>query len=399
MFRLTNAMRSMTTLACLAGLGYANPALAESDIVVGFAISKSGWMQAYSVPPTTAAKIKIDEINAAGGLLGRKIRIVESDVKTDQIQGTKAAQDVISKGADLVVVDCDFDMGGPAALKAQAAGKISFFLCAGDPKAGVDGIGNFSFSGGDAAPLGGIALATWGYEKKGYRKAYVLTDDTIAYSKSECGGFKHEWPLQDGAKIVGTDTFQNGDPSIAVQIGRIKALSEKPDVIAICTYTPGGASVVRQLRAAGIDTPIVSGVAMDGTYWLSAAPNLSNMCVSAFGSIYGDVPDPSLTTFLAKYKAAAGADPATAYPLTGYAMIELWAKAVERAKTTDTKPVVAELEKMTDEPTIMGPRGFSPALHIQAKARFAMICIDKGQAKFDGYWTAGPAEKAVLMQN
>lgn len=374
-------------------------AKAADDIVVGFAISKSGWMQAYSVPPEVAAKIKIDEINAAGGLLGRKISTVFADVKTDQVQGTKAAQEVISKGADIVIVDCDFDVGGPAALKAQAAGKISFFLCAGDPKAGVDGIGKFSFSGGNAAPLGGIALATWGYETRNYRKAYALTDDTIAYSKSECAGFKYQWPLLKDAKLVGIDTFQNGDPSIAVQINRIKALPEKPDVIAMCSYTPGGASAVRQIRAAGIDIPIMSGIAMDGTYWLSAAPNLSDMCVATFGSIYGDAPEPELASFIDKYKAAAGELPATAYPLTGYALIELWSKAVERAKSVETQPVVDELNKMSDEPTILGPRGFSPELHIQSKARFAMICIDKGQPKFQGYWTAGPVEKSILMQN
>ena len=398
MFQPKDVRRLIVSLAFL--IGWASTAVAAPpDIVVGFAISKSGWMQAYSVPPEVAAKVKIDEINAAGGLLGRKLRTVEADVKTDQIQGTKAAQEVIAKGADIVIVDCDFDVGGPAALRAQAAGKLSFFLCAGDPKAGIDGIGKYSFSGGNAAPLGGIALATWAYEKKGYRKAYVLTDDTVAYSKSECGGFKYEWPRQDGAKIVGTDTFQNSDPSIAVQINRIKALSEKPDVLAMCTYTPGGASAVRQLRAAGIDIPIVSGLAMDGTYWLSAVPDLSNMCVSAYGSIYGDAPEAALASFVQKYRNSAGSLPATAYPLTGYALVELWTKAVQQAGTTDTKPVVAALEKMQDEPTILGPRSFSPELHIQSKARFAMICIEQGKAKFQGYWTAGPAEKSVLMQN
>jgi branched-chain amino acid transport system substrate-binding protein len=387
------------TISVVCFVGYMTAASAEDDIVVGFAISKSGWMQAYSVPPEIGAKIRIDEINASGGLLGRQIRVIESDVKTDQIQGTKAALEVIAKGADLVVVDCDFDIGGPAALKAQGAGKISFFLCAGDPKAGIDGIGKYSFSGGNAAPLDGIALAGWAYEKRGFRKAYVLTDDSIAYSKSECAGFKYQWPRQEGAKIVGSDTFQNGDASIAVQINRIKAASEKPDVIAICTYTPGGASAVRQIRAAGIDTEIVSGLGMDGTYWLSAVPDLSNMCVSAFGSIYGDAPEPKLAWFIDKYKAAAGEAPATAYTLTGYVLIDLWAKAVQRAGTTETKAVVAQLEKMQDEPSILGPRGFSPALHIQSKARFAIICMDKGRPKFVEYWTTANIEKEVLMKN
>ena len=379
-------------------LALAGPAWA-GDIVVGFADSKSGWMNAYSGPSAAAAKLKIKEINAAGGLLGRQIRIVDADAKTDQVQGTKAGQAVLAEGADMMVVDCDFDVGAPAALRAQAAHKISFFLCAGDAKAGVDGVGKLSFSGGNAAQLDGVAIANWGYKEKGFRTAYALTDDTINYSKSVCAGFKYAWPQLEGTKLLGEDVFQNSDPSIAVQISRIKALPVRPDVIALCSYIPGGATAIRQIRAAGITTPIVSGIAMDGTYWLAAVPDLSNFYVSAFGSIYGDAPEAQLSTFIKDYTAATGKAPETAYPLTGYAMVELWAKAVERAGTVDTDKVVAELNKMRDETTILGPRSFTPELHIQSKARYALIGIDHGQAKFQDYFTAGPVPKPVLMKN
>ena len=49
-------------------------------------------------------------------------------------------------GADLVVVSCDYDFGAPAALAAEAAGKVSFFLCAESIKAGIQGVGPHSFS-------------------------------------------------------------------------------------------------------------------------------------------------------------------------------------------------------------------------------------------------------------
>ena len=61
----------------------ATPVMAD-DITVGFAIAKSGWMEAYDTPAATAAKIRIDEINAAGGLLGNQIKWVESDTRTDR---------------------------------------------------------------------------------------------------------------------------------------------------------------------------------------------------------------------------------------------------------------------------------------------------------------------------
>ena len=156
---------------------------------------------------------------------------------------------------------------------------------------------------------------------------------------------------------------------------------------------------MRQIRIAGIDTMILSGVGLDGTYWLETIPDLSNFCVVTFGSIYGDAPDPALKAFIASYTDVVGQPPATSYPLAGYALIELWSRAVERAGTTETKAVVAELEKMRDEPTIIGVRSFSDQLHIQSKARFAMLCTENGQPRFQTYWIAGPLPKEVLFEN
>src|SRR5882757_9288136 len=112
------------------------PALADdSKIVVGFATAESGFMEAYDKPATDAALIRIDEINAAGGLLGKKIEVVKADTKSDRAEGAKAGLSVLDQGADLVVVSCDSDFGSPAALAAEAAGKVSFFLCAESVKA------------------------------------------------------------------------------------------------------------------------------------------------------------------------------------------------------------------------------------------------------------------------
>ena len=394
--------KGMLTAIAMSAFATASAVTASADndeIIVGFAESKSGWMAAYSGPAALAAKMKIAEINAAGGLLGKQIQIVDADAKTDRVEGAKAGLQVIGAGADFVIVDCDFDFGAPAANMAQGAGLISFFLCAGDPKAGIEGIGSYAFSGGNAAHVDGAAMATWAYENKGSRKAYLLRDETIEYSQSTCAGFEWQWPQLEGAEIVGIDVFQNEDPSIQGQVDRLRNASEQPDVIALCSYIPGGASAVRQIRAAGIDTLIMGGIAMDGTYWLDAVPNLSNFCVTAFGSIYGDAPEPELSRFIADYTAAKGEAPATAYPLTGYAVIELWSRAVERAGTVETEAVLAELEKMTGEQTIIGPRGFSDQIHIQDTARYAILCTVDGQPRFQEYWTAGPVPKDVLLRN
>ena len=88
---------------------------------------------------TTAARIRIEEINAAGGLLGRQIKWIEADTKSDQQQSASAGLQLIDEGADMLVVSCDYDFGAPAALAAESEGINSFFLCAEDVKAGIQG--------------------------------------------------------------------------------------------------------------------------------------------------------------------------------------------------------------------------------------------------------------------
>jgi branched-chain amino acid transport system substrate-binding protein len=188
---------------------------------------------------------------------------------------------VLRQGADVVFGTCDYDYGAPALLQAQKAGKISIFLCAEDPKAGIAGIGPYSFTSSVAAQVQGAVGAEWGYDKKGWKTGYVLLDDSIEYDKSVCAGFDWIFPIK-GGKIVGRDTFKNGDSSIASQITRLRSAmqAQKVDMIMLCSYLPGGGSATRQIRAAGIDLPIFNGSSMDGTYWLDAVPNLSNFYLS-----------------------------------------------------------------------------------------------------------------------
>ncbi len=67
-------MKSFTNWAAagavaLAGAAWTAPLLAADDIVIGFATAESGWMVAYDQPSSRAALIRIDELNAAGGVL------------------------------------------------------------------------------------------------------------------------------------------------------------------------------------------------------------------------------------------------------------------------------------------------------------------------------------------
>ncbi|MBR0706707.1 MULTISPECIES: ABC transporter substrate-binding protein [Bradyrhizobium] len=382
-------MRFRSILGVLAGASalWFTPAQAANEIVVGFATAASGFMQAYDKPAQDAALIRIDEINKAGGLLGKKIKPVFADTKTDQAEGAKAGLAVLDQGADLVIVSCDYDFGAPAALQAQAAGKVSFFLCAESIKAGIPGVGPFSFSASVLAAVQGATMAEWAYEKKNARTFYRLLDSWTVYNKGICDGFDWMLPRLKEAKLAGSDTFKNDDASIASQITRIKSLPKEPDAIMLCTMMPGAVSAIKQIRAAGIKSMIVNGSGVDGSYWLNAVPDLSNFYVPVQGSVYGDDPNPKVNEFNKKYKEVTGGDPSSQYVYPGYVLIDVWAKAVERAKSTEAAPVVAELEKMTSEPTLFGPRTFTKDIHHQNQGRYLIVDTEAGKPRVIDQWT------------
>ncbi len=117
------------------------------------------------------------------------------------------------------------------------------------------------------------------------------------------------WAEKLGLEILGHDVYLNGDPSIAAQITRIKNLASPPDVIMNCSYIPGGASALRQLRAAGIESALLGGSSMSGTYWLDSVPGLTGHYVPEQASIYGDDPRPAVEVFNDKFEAKFGERP------------------------------------------------------------------------------------------
>jgi branched-chain amino acid transport system substrate-binding protein len=345
--------------------GAPQTAAADDGITIGMAVAFSGWMEAYDGEAAKMAQLWIEQTNAKGGVLGKQIKVITADTKTDRVEGAKAGKDLIDQGANLLLVSADYDYGAPAALQAQKAGVISTFLGASDPKAGVLGVGPLSFTANNAAQLEGAVMGEWGYDKKGFRKGYMLIDETIEYNKSICAGYEWAFPKKGGA-IVGQDTFKGLDPTISSQITRLSDAIRTGGVdnIMLCSTNPGAASSVRQMRAAGITLPIMSGTAMDGTYWLNSTPGLKDFYLPVQALTVND-PRPAVSEITAAYTKKYGKPPTTQYAYPIYAFLELWAKAVTKTGTTEGKAAVAEIDKSDKAETVLGPRTYTPKLHVQ----------------------------------
>lgn len=391
---------SVMALACGAlALGGMERAAAADGITIGMAVAYSGWMEAYDGEAAKMAQLWINQTNAKGGLLGQPIKVVTGDTKTDRVEGAKVGQDLIGQGAKLLLVSADYDYGAPAGLQAQKAGVVSVFLGASDPKAGVVGVGPYSFTANNAGQLEGAVMADWGFQKKSLKKGYMLVDETIEYNKSVCAGYNWQFKADKGT-VVGQDTFKGLDPTISSQITRLSEAirNEGVDHVMLCSTNPGAASAVRQLRAAGMNLPIFSATAMDGTYWLNSTPGLKDFYLPS-QALAVDDPRPAVNEIAAAYAKKYGKPPTTQYAYPIYAFLDLWAKAVTEAKTADAAPVVAILNKNQNAPTVLGPRTFSPKLHIQtSEPMFVMSYADGKETPVEEWKIKDTIPDAVLYR-
>ena len=363
----------------LAGFVATASAQEAEPIIIGAAIAQTGFIAAYDADPAKAAEMAVKEINEAGGVLGRPLNIIYADTKSEIPQGAVAAMEVLDQGADIMIVTGDFDFGGTAARTANSQGKVAIAPFAADPKFGVEGIGPYAFSFSTASDTVGTVLAEFA-TAQGWKTAYALTQTTIQYDLSVSAAFQARFKEQNGdAALVGTDTFTMDDASIATHITRIKALDPQPDVLLLSTFTPAGPGALRQLRAAGLTMPILSGEDMDGDYWLESVPDLSNFYFAAMGSIFGDDPRAEVNKFIADFNGLHGNHPSTAHTLTGYSVIQAIKVAAERAGSIESDVIKAEFEKFKDEPLLVGPTTFDERTHINFKRPMVIMQVQGGK--------------------
>ncbi len=354
----------------------------DKPIIIGAAVAKSGGFELYDNPQLSGMQYAIDQINADGGVDGRMMKIITADTKTDPAQIQSAAQEVLDNGADVVVTTPDYDFGAPAALAATKADKVSIGG-AGAPEYAFQGLGALHFNVYQGTPTEGVTLAQFAYNTKGLRHPYLLVDTSIAYSKSLCDEFEKSWNSLAGAgSIVGKDTFVNSDPSVANQVSKVRAASSA-DFVVMCSYPPGGASAIRQLRTANVNLPILGGSAFDGTFWNKAIPNLSNFYNAAMASSAGDDTHPAINDFIKNVKF----DGSASYALFGYLIVQTIKYGIEKAKTTEGKALAAAIETMDNTDLIVGPTSYSATCHAPVDRPLAMVQVTGGTAKLAGYVT------------
>jgi branched-chain amino acid transport system substrate-binding protein len=362
----------------------------SEPIVIGIAGAKTGPLSPYDLQPGNAFLMRLDEINADGGIDGRQVEAKWIDTKSDKTLAASAATQLINEGAVAVLTTCDFDFGSPAAFQAQAKDVPAISLCASSPKNATPSIiGKYGFSMGTGSDTEGVTAAEWIFDEKPWRKAYVLKDTSLEYSKATADYFTARWK-ELGGEIIGEDTFVGGENvDIAAQASRARNAAANADVIYIGSWNPGGSTAARQLRNAGIDLPLVGNQSSDGLLTKQVAGNISGYystplaCIPSYCT-QGEGPDQArVDKFFEDYKAKYGDDLSSSYPINGYDLGNVFKKAIETAGTVDPPSKIAEaMQTMGPVEGINSQFQFTKECHRPVGQERIILEWVKGEGKF-----------------
>jgi branched-chain amino acid transport system substrate-binding protein len=359
---------------------------ASAPITIGWAFDSKGAMAPFDNPALAAAQLRVKQLNARGGVDGRKLVIQTCDTQGNKPAVAKAcALKLLSGGANVIFTTCDVDLAAPVVQEAINRGVLAVAPCIGTDQMGPKRFGpkgKLAFSFGNVAQDEGSAMAQYA-RAHGWKTAALATDAVIVYFKDVIAAFKVRF-TQLGGKIVDEETYHSlGGNDVNNTVSRLNNV--KADVVVTSTAGAFGAlsTLISGMRSAGNDTPVLNSWAGDGTYWLPKSPQVTNYWFVTFASVFGDDPNPAVNTLAKQVHAATGGF------ITGPAAIDGVATAIRRAGgSTNGAKLASTMERFKGVPTLSGKVSFSPTLHTVFGRQYRVIRIQDNKAKVVGTVTA-----------
>jgi len=225
------------------------------EIVVGYYGDLTGRTASFGTSTRNGVEMAVDEINKAGGVMGRKVRVIVED---DQGEPNKAAT-VVSKlvnqdKVQAVLGEVASSNSLAAAPKAQEAGVPMISPSSTNPR--VTEMGDFIFRVCFIDPFQGTVMADFAWKTLKARKVAIFTDVKSDYSKGLAQFFKERF-TKNGGTIPAELDYNGGDKDFKAQLTSIKAAN--PDGVFIPGYYTDVALICIQARQIGLNVPLFGG--------------------------------------------------------------------------------------------------------------------------------------------
>jgi branched-chain amino acid transport system substrate-binding protein len=320
-------------------------------------------------------KLTVEQINAAGGIMGRPIEMIYYDGKGDQLEYINVLKRLIYEDKVVGVIGQNSSGNQIAMAPIAEEGKVPVISTfATNPRVTVPEPGKlmkYTFRVCFIDPYSGEVMAKFAYDDLGARKAAVLYDISSDYSTGVRDFFKTSW-TNLGGEIVADEALKSGDVDFRPQLTSIK--NANPDVIIMPLLFKEVALSANQARELGITATFLGG---DG--W----PSLQLLEIagpSVEGSYYvdhADVKAPALTEFREQYKATYGKD-IEITAVMGHDALTLMKAAIEKAGVAEPEAIRDALENISGVKVLTGTINMDPATHNPIGKAAVIIKIENG---------------------
>ncbi len=347
--RLCLVLLGICTLAACQKKDDATTAATGGDTVkIAFMGALTGDVAMYGKPTLEGMKMAAEEINAAGGVLGKKIEIIEADNRGDKQEGAALAQKFTSRDRVAAIVgDPTTGIAKVVAPIAQKAGVV--MLSAGSTGPGVVEIGEYIFRNTLLDNVAIPALIDYFARDLGFRKVAMITSDNNDYSVGLSRTFS-DAAKGRGIQIVADEKVKDGDKDFSAQVTNIKA--KNPDVIFFSGYYTEGALIMKEARKQGMKVNMFGGDGISASTFLE----LGGSAVEGSVAYLGFSPEQTsgeTAAFVENFKKRTGQVPEM-FGAQGYDAVKLLADAMKRAGSTDPKLFRTALAQTKNFPGVSG---------------------------------------------
>ncbi len=354
-------------IAALAAL--ASQANTTDPIKVGVAVGLSGANSVVAPAVVQSAQLAVDEINASGGILGRKVVLEIVDDASGAVGAQKAYDTLVFQKNVDAIISMETSAARNAALPIVARGKKPFIYtsfyegrsC--NPWMHVNGW----------VPEQQVAPVVDFFKTSKGAKTFYLVGNDYAFGRGMLD-FTKKYIEQHGGKVVGEEYLPIDGTDWTPILSKIRSVH--PD--ALISATAGGApnvALAKQLKGSGMTVSYGNLAIDEGT-----AKSMGDVATGIYmsGSYLTSIDTPENKKFLAAMDKRFGKDLKTPNELSEpqYEAIYLYKAAVEKVGSTDA----AKVNKALDEVSFNGPRGVVK----MDKSRHTPLAMRLGQIQTDG---------------
>ena len=336
-------MRLLALLALCCAL-----ALGAEPVRLGFFMSITGRDASFGEASLNGARLAVDELNAAGGVLGRPLALVVEDNRSLPGESATAVKKLISRDNVVALIgECSSARTLEAAPIAQAAGIPLVTPASTSPRVTEAGDAVFRVCFVDS--FQGEVIATFARRRLGLRRAALLVDAQAPYSVGLADYFSRTFRAL-GGEIVASQRYSGAATDFRAQLTAIRAAA--PDALFLPGYYVAAGLVARQSRELGLGATLLGGDGFE-------APQLLEIGGAALEGAYYSThfavenTGQASRAFVAAYRARYGSAPNGLAALT-YDSVRLVADAAARAGTTERAALRRALAATRDFPGVTG---------------------------------------------